>query len=254
MSVSSPHAPLRVIAHRCLGFGHPENSEAALRAALAGDIDEVEIDFRATHDGELVASHWDLFFDQYRLPRLVSRASLLTNQARGLMSLEQCLEIFAELGAGKRLRIEVKSPGAEHAVCEAITRYAILDRVVVVSWNPKVLHTLRTISSSLELSFSYIMGLQGIWPLRFSFPRTIPAPLLDSFLRIRSVNIAPGVFSPTPDYVSELRSLGVEVFVVSRAGATNQEVERLLRLGVTGGLFSMFLSTNRHTGPATGEV
>jgi glycerophosphoryl diester phosphodiesterase len=227
---------LRIITHRCMGFGALENSAVALRAALSSSVDEIELDFRTTRDGELVASHFDLFFDMQGVPRIVSRSTLIENQRHGLMSLKDCLELFREHGQDKRLRIEVKSRGVEQRLVDALTHYRLAERVVVVSWSVGALRVFRELSPTLELSLSYMMGLQGGGVLPFAWPTSMPAALHDASLGIRSVNIIRGIIGPTPEYVSRLLGCGVEVFVLSRGG--HQEFEKLYRLGVTGALLS----------------
>jgi glycerophosphoryl diester phosphodiesterase len=53
-----------IIAHRGFSGKYPENTLAAIRAALALGVDMVEIDVHETRDGELVVFH------DYRLDRL----------------------------------------------------------------------------------------------------------------------------------------------------------------------------------------
>lgn len=46
-----------LISHRGLGFGHPENSLAAIGAAMENGVQGVEIDLRTTADGHIVLLH-----------------------------------------------------------------------------------------------------------------------------------------------------------------------------------------------------
>ena len=209
---------------------------AALQVALSSDVDEIELDFRGSHDGKLVASHLDLYFDTRGVPRFVSRGDLLDHQRHGLMSLDDCLRIFSERGQGKKLRIELKSKGAEQHVVDAVTSRGLADRVVLVSWSVGTLRRLREIAPSVELSLSYIMGLQGSGSIPFAWPTAIPSAIHDASLNIRSVNVIGGCMGITPRYVSKLLSCGIEVFVLSRGGEV--ELKRLRALGVTGALFS----------------
>jgi glycerophosphoryl diester phosphodiesterase len=227
---------LRVISHRCLGFGLPENSASALRAALISAVDEVEVDFRVTRDGKLVASHFDLFFDAHGFPRLVSRTNQSSYQQHALMPLEECLALFAELGQGKRLRIEVKSQGVEQQVFDEINRRGLLEQVVVVSWSADSLRRFRVLSARIELSLSYIMGLHGVGILPFALPTELPLAINDSSLGIRSVNIIRGVVGLSPQHATSLLSRGVEVYVTSSGG--EEDIAKLQSLGVTGALCS----------------
>jgi glycerophosphoryl diester phosphodiesterase len=227
---------MRVISHRCKGFGERENSAEALRAALRSTVDEVELDFRVTIDGDLVASHFALFLDFKNRPRTVSLRGVAENQLSGLMSLEECLTIFSQEGAGKRLRLEIKSGGAERRVIELLERFGLLERVVLASWRVDILKRLRAMSSTIELSLSFIMGLQGGWPILFAWPTSVPRALCNRDLRIGSVVVVSGVFSLTEGYVSKLRRHGIEVFTIARGDGG--DLERLVALGVTGAMFS----------------
>lgn len=48
---------MHIVAHRGLHLDAPENSLAAVAAAIAAGFDRVEVDVRATRDGELVLMH-----------------------------------------------------------------------------------------------------------------------------------------------------------------------------------------------------
>lgn len=49
--------PSFVVAHRAIGFGAPEDSRAAVRAAIEAGVPVIEIDIRCTADGRLVVLH-----------------------------------------------------------------------------------------------------------------------------------------------------------------------------------------------------
>jgi len=104
---------LCIVSHRCLGFGAPANSAAALSLALQSNVDEVELDFRLTKDGALVACHTPWYVTRTGRPYRISKLTLVQAVRLGCMPLPEALEIFAQLGAGKRLRLEMKSSGAE---------------------------------------------------------------------------------------------------------------------------------------------
>jgi glycerophosphoryl diester phosphodiesterase len=98
---------VEVLGHRGSRDPGPENSVAAVDAALAAGADGVEIDVRRSADGELVVVH------DARLPRLGGRAVLRRSTAelgaRGVPTLHDVLDVWAGRG---RIIIEIKNqPG-----------------------------------------------------------------------------------------------------------------------------------------------
>ncbi len=102
-----------VIAHRGLvGPDRPENTLAAVEAALAAGADGVEVDLRLTADGVLALSH---DADLRRLTGVAlpvvssSWADLTAAASRGGLRLCRLEEVLT-LAAGRRLVLEVKGP------------------------------------------------------------------------------------------------------------------------------------------------
>ncbi|TMV06842.1 phosphodiesterase [Ruegeria sediminis] len=140
----------RPIAHRALhdaAQGRPENSRAAIRAAIAGGYG-IEIDLQLTSDGQAVVFH------DYDLGRLTGRSgpirritaaeaagiTLLHSEAEGIPTLSEVLDLVAGRAP---LLIEVKDQdGAmgpdvgplEQAATRALDGYA--GPVALMSFNP----------------------------------------------------------------------------------------------------------------------
>ncbi|WP_045876273.1 glycerophosphodiester phosphodiesterase [Pseudofrankia sp. DC12] len=98
---------MEVLGHRGSRDPGPENTVAAVDAALAAGADGIEIDVRRSADGELVVVH------DARLPRLGGRAVLRRSTAelgaRGVPTLHDVLDVWAGRG---RIIIEIKNqPG-----------------------------------------------------------------------------------------------------------------------------------------------
>ncbi len=98
---------MEVLGHRGSRVPGPENTPAAVDAALAAGADGVEVDVRRSADGELVCVH------EARLPRLGGRAVLrsTTSQlaARGVPRLAEVFDTWAGRG---RIILEIKNqPG-----------------------------------------------------------------------------------------------------------------------------------------------
>ena len=231
-----PTHQLRVISHRCQGFGAPANSKTALCAALSSSAHEVELDFRLTRDGSFVAAH----FPWYRTSRGKFLRVAATTHSRaqddGLLTLTDALDIISEHSSHKGRRLEVKSRGAEEALLDAVRSRGLSERVTIVSWHSDSLRTLRSLDPTIRLGYSFLIGVQGGGRMPFTFPSAIPTLLRDRPNPINSVNIVPSCFAPTRAFVSDLRGLGVEVFLVTSYGLWGPE--RVKALGVDGVLTS----------------
>jgi len=154
----------------------------------------------------------------------------------GYMPLTEALQIFARLGGGKRLRIEMKTPGAEAKLLQTISHYGVLDRVVVVAWTTSALQKLRALSPAASLSLSYIAGLHGNGYLPFAAPSSIPSAARDPEIRLESVNILSAIGAPSSTLIKALREISIEVFVIGGRAITSPQ--KFLELGVSGVLTS----------------
>ena len=141
-----------VISHRTQMGTMPENTLAGIDAALEGGADAVEIDVRATADGELVLMH------DATLERTVGDA-----RAPGAVTLEELrtlevLDPFGEAGpqpipsfeetlacvAGRRLLvIELKESGLEERVASAIRAAGAVDWSWIWCFQPAVVEASR---------------------------------------------------------------------------------------------------------------
>jgi glycerophosphoryl diester phosphodiesterase len=118
----------QIIAHRGWSGRYPENTLAAIRAAIRLGVDRVEIDVQETRDGQLVVFH------DYRLDRVYG----VHKRVRDALRRE--LPGAPTLGDVLRLRfpllIEIK--GADGAkVAREIERYRMTRRVIVFSIKPQ---------------------------------------------------------------------------------------------------------------------
>lgn len=123
------HRPVSSIAHRGASWHAPENTLAAVRAAVALGVDRVEVDLQRTRDGELVLMHdvtlarttdvrsrlprrtpWrvgDLTFDELR--RLDAGSWFSARYAgEPVPSLRELLDVLRSTGVG--LQLELKRP------------------------------------------------------------------------------------------------------------------------------------------------
>lgn len=227
---------LCIVSHRCLGFGAPANSALALTRALQSGVDEVELDFRLTRDGVFVASHSPVRLSKHLKPVLISNITEIEATAMGCLSLTQALALFAERGANKRLRVEIKTPGSEEYLLKTISDYGVLDRVVLVSWKTSTLKRLRQLSPTVSLSLSCIIGFHGDGILPLAFPSTLPTSATDTDIRLESLTVLSVLGSPCPNIIKKLRERKLDVFVIGTL--QGNELERLRDLGVSGVLTS----------------
>lgn len=127
----------RIIAHRGLALGAPENTMRAFEAALAAGADMLETDCHATRDGVALTIHDpDLRRvgegDVRRVEHLTAEEAAAVRLAGTdtVPRLEDVLGSFAV-----PVNIDVKAPSAVRPVAEAIARTASASRVCVTSFD-----------------------------------------------------------------------------------------------------------------------
>lgn len=116
-----------IVAHRGLHTRAPENSLAAIRAALAAGFDRIEVDVRATSDGRLVLMHDQTLSrtTSGRGPLRLLRADDLADVRLADGSSVPSLDDAFELCQGKAvLCLDVKEPEIAGAAIDEATRAA----------------------------------------------------------------------------------------------------------------------------------
>lgn len=147
-----------IYSHRCLGFGHPENSMHALRDALASDVEGIEIDIRLTKDRKWVVVHNPFFIDE---KRNVERVHTKTygQIRREVTLLDTMLAYIAARSTGtkhKTLFLDVKDVGEERQIARMLTQYDLIADTVVIAWEPEVLRRIKRIEPSIRAGLSYV--------------------------------------------------------------------------------------------------
>ena len=220
MDRTSPH----YIAHRIQGFGHPENSIAALRAALDSHADEIELDLRRTGDGRFVASHWPTAF----------------GSKEGLLELDTVLALYRAQNAGKGLRLDLKTSGSEATLVSAVRDAGMIDYTTFMSRNPRTLARIRKADSNAKLSRTIVVTGLGDWldwPLYRLRAKTGAALRKDGKL---SITLAKLFGSYSPRIVTDALSSATEVVVCV---TSNAEIERLRTWGVRSFLSNKAISS-----------
>jgi glycerophosphoryl diester phosphodiesterase len=128
---------LVLVAHRGLPGDAPENSIAGIEAALAHDVDVVEVDV-STRGGELVLAHSEDVAGPDSPP------------------LGDALTVFAaraEPGVG--IQLDLKARGVEASVVREVRAHDLVGRVLVSSTFPSVLRAVRAHEPALSAGLGY---------------------------------------------------------------------------------------------------
>ncbi len=133
-----------VIGHRGAKAVAPENSAAALEAAVAAGADLVEFDVSPG----LVLAHG---------PR---------EAVAGALSLDEALELLGATAVG--LHLDVKEAGYEQAIVDAIDRHGLRDRVLISTAYPSVCRRFAALAPALPRAIGYPRDRADI--ARFTWP------------------------------------------------------------------------------------
>jgi glycerophosphoryl diester phosphodiesterase len=129
------------IGHRGAAAVARENTLESLRAAVELGCDLVEFDVHAV-GSSLVVAH-----DRPPDPD-------------GLPSLDDALAFLREAGVG--VHLDLKSPGAEAAVAEALHRHGLVGRTLVSSFRPATLRALHSVEPEVRLGRTYPQDRTGL--------------------------------------------------------------------------------------------
>jgi glycerophosphoryl diester phosphodiesterase len=190
------------IGHRGAAAVAPENSLAAIEAAAAHGLDGVEVDISRARDGSLVLAHG---------PLIPADAPALADG----------LALAARLGLF--VQVDMKSPGVEQGVIDALRRSDLYERAFVSSFSLRILADFARAAPDLPRSYTYpddrfgLSGRRALRPavaaglaaMRAALPRRLPR-------RLRSVDAAAATLNwsvVSPAVVSACHSLGKGVYV-----------------------------------------
>jgi glycerophosphoryl diester phosphodiesterase len=243
-----------IIAHRGASYAAPENTLAAFRLAWAEGADGIEGDFQLSRDGVLVCCHDATTARTAGVDRRVDAQTLAELQQldMGVWKGERyrgermptLAQVLAELPAGKRMLIELKSgPEAVPELLRVVTASRVpLDRLALICFSPEAVAAVK--AGLPELTAYLLVGLwqeqdSGTW-----------RPTQDELLANLATCRADGAdlsYRPVLDasWTAALaaRGLSLHVWTVDDAAAAH----RCRALGVT------TLTTNR-PGPLRAEL
>jgi glycerophosphoryl diester phosphodiesterase len=218
--VHPPTLSAKVIAHRGASAYVAEHTFPAYDLAIADGADMLELDVRATADGQVVVLHDRTLLRTAADPRLIDRMS-----AAALAALDPRVRpptlcaVLDRYATATRWLIELKepTPTCAQAVAAALAERGLSDRAVVQSFDARALMRLRSTAPAIAVA-----------PL---FGR---APSARRLRRVAAFAVAVGVRHTAVDRPLLLlaRECGLAVHAWTVNGPA--ELERLITIGVDG--------------------
>lgn len=226
MNLRRPAGGYWKVAHRGASALAPENSLAAVEAALAAGVDIVELDV-VSAGGKLRVAH--------------SAAQLLPESP----GLDEALSLFARVaGPDTLLDLDVKDPGVESLLVRMMRAHGLVERTLVTSFHPEVLRAVRKVDSTTTTGLAYPndrFGLSGqaafapfVGPGLGAMRSILP-------LRIGRMLAAAGADAAmlhhalvTPRVVARCRTAGAAVFAWTIE--TGDDLNRVLAAGADGAI------------------
>jgi glycerophosphoryl diester phosphodiesterase len=221
---------VRRVGHKGADHIAPGNTLASFDAALAARVDMIEFDVLPEDPGDPAGSRLLLAHDHEHL-------------AAGALTLEQGLaHLAADAFAGVELDVDLKLPGYEARVLEALHAHGLTSRALVSTLFMRSLIALRTLDPAVRLGWSVprvkrdytrswatkVPAYGLLWNARRRLPRVAAAHVRAG----RCDALMAHHLLVTPRLVEALRAAGGDLYVwtVDDAAA----IRRLEALGVTG--------------------
>ena len=222
---------MRRVGHKGADLIAPGNTVASFEAALAAEVDMIEFDVlpeREDGTGELFLAH------DYRDLRRRSEAAL---------TLEEGLALFrGEAYAGIDLDVDLKLPGYEDRVLDALRDSDLLDRSLISTMEESSLAHIRAAAPGVKLGwsvprvkrdpfsspFTAVPAYGMLQILRRRLPRQAARAIRDG----RADALMANFHVVTPKLVRAVLDAGGEIYVWTVDDP--KRIEHLRRLGVTG--------------------
>jgi glycerophosphoryl diester phosphodiesterase len=173
--------PISIHAHRGVSTEAPENSVAAIRAAIAAGADYLETDIQVSKDGVLVVAHdsdfsrlggvakkvWELTYEEIRAIPLGSRSA---PQFRNEVT--PTFDALLEETKGRiKVNIELKyygghQPDLARKVVEAVRAHGMLDQVVIQCLEYEPLLQVRQLAPAVPVG--YLLSFNAREPSRLN--------------------------------------------------------------------------------------
>jgi len=226
VSLPKPAGGYLKVAHRGASALAPENSLAAVEAALAAAVDIVELDVLAV-DGRLRLAH--------------SVAQLQPDSP----ALDDALKLFARTAPPRIwLDLDVKTPGHEEGIMRAVAAHDLLERTLVTSFHPQVLREARRLEPGIATGLAYpndrhglserrpfgALVRPGLRVLRAALPARIGRMLAAAGAEAAMLHHA----LVTPKVVARCRTAGAAIFAWTIE--TRDDLSRVLAAGADGAI------------------
>ena len=206
-----------IIAHRGASAYVAEHTFAAYDLALAQGAEVLELDVRASADGELVVVHDETLLRTARDPRRVDQLTVGTLATRGVLMLDA---VLARYRGHARFLLDLKHPQPEWEgrLLASLAAPGPRNRIVVQSFDHLALRRLHDAAPLL--------------PLAALLPERTPPPRDLSAIATFACGVSPWHGHVDAGFIAAARAQGMSV----RPWTANfaQDIERLLGLGVDG--------------------
>lgn len=233
---------LIITAHRGASAAAPENTLAAIQAALKIGVDRIEVDVATTKDGTVVCLH-DKDIDrtcqqsgdirEFTMDDLKTiRANVGFENAFPLEGIPTLNSVFETIDGACELVIEIKSgndhyPRIEKKVAKLIEDHDAYSWAVVHSFNDKVLDLLPTLDQNVRLQKLFVFRWSWIGLMQdmdTHFGRIEDYPNVEAF----------GVYRKfvSQDLIDDIHELGKQIHVWTVDD--EDEIIELIEMGVDG--------------------
>ncbi len=231
-----PHSQPLIIAHRGSSTHAPENTLAAFVLAADQGADAIELDVTLSRDGQIVVIHDDTLdrttnghgrVDKLPYAEIVQwDAGSKFNPKFAGERVPLLSQVFETVGQRLLINVELKSTtikttGLEAKVIDLIRQHGLIERVIISSFNPLALITVKRAEPRLACGLLYSPDE----PIYLS--RAWLAPLIPN-LDARH----PQANTVTPDVVKQVHARGQQINVWTVLEAA--EVQTLTAIGVDG--------------------
>lgn len=163
-----------LVGHRGAAALAPENTIAALDAAVRLGVDMVEFDVLPLGDGTLALAHSDdlLEVTHGRTPgRLGARGLAEVRELEpDLPTLDEALSFLGEHAPGVGLVVDVKGGGFEQALVDSLRRHEAVSRTVVSSASGHILRATAGLEPGVRLALSYPLDRRRVSRHRWLAP------------------------------------------------------------------------------------
>lgn len=224
-------SPYKRIGHKGADTIAPGNTLASFDAALQQGVDMVEFDVLSEHldgSGELYLAH--------------DPADLRARSATAVTLAEGLAHFAQDAWTGVELNVDLKLPGYEERVAEALHEHGLAPRVLVSSMEPASLARMRSLDAAVRLGLSVPRVRRNY--LAHPVTRVPAAGALLLARRVLPRRLAAAVAAGeidavmahwslvTPRFATSVLEAGAELYVWTVDEA--ERIERLSGLGVTG--------------------